>query len=111
MSNLPNKCPQKVVYEQNADVVNFLSISHYRPNNILPYDYKRVHLQSITEYGDYINACWMTSDCDKYKIISSQSPLPMTVPHYLQMIQENDVSVIVVLTKEEEQHDAEGRQM
>lgn len=81
-------------------------LSHFisfRNNNILPYDETRVHLKSETRYGDYVNASWI--NVGKNKVISAQSPLPLTVEHFLQMVQENGVSVIVTLTREEEQGD------
>ena len=40
-------------------------------------------------------------------MIAAQSPLAQTVEHFLQMVQENGVSVIVTLTRGEEQ-DADG---
>ena len=75
-------------------------------NNILPYDETRVHLTSTAHYGDYVNASWINAG--NFRVISAQSPLPQTVEHFLQMVQENGVSVIVTLTREEEQ-DADGR--
>ena len=83
-------------------------LSHFvflRKKHILPYDETRVHLKTRTQYGDYVNASWINiGNC---RLISAQSPLPQTVEHFLQMVQENGVSVIVTLTKEEEQ-DADG---
>ena len=77
----------------------------YRDKMILPYDETRVHLKSETQYGDYVNASWV--NLGNLRVISAQSPLPHTVEHFLQMIQENHVSVIVTLTREDEQ-EAEG---
>ena len=67
---------------------------------ILPYDETRVHLKSGAPNGDYINASWVNK-C-KFRMISAQSPLPQTMDHFLQMVQENEVSVIVTLTREGE---------
>ena len=39
------------------------------------------------------------------RMIAAQSPLPQTVDQFLQMVQEYGVSVIVTLTREEEQDD------
>ena len=64
-----------------------------------------MHLRSETRYGDYVNASWIKAG--KSRVICAQSPLPNTVEHFLQMIQENGVSVIVTLAREEEQ-DANG---
>ena len=45
--------------------------------------------------SDYINASWIT---DKMEI-ATQGPLPNTVVHFLQMICEQKIDVIVMLTK------------
>ena len=74
----------------------------------MPYDGKRVILKQNTEYSDYINASWLTAADDKFKMIAAQSPLPETIPQFLQMTHENKVAVIVTLTKDREQHDAQG---
>ena len=63
-------------------------------------------MQMNTQYGDYINASWML--VENINVIAAQSPLPLTIGHFLQMIQENNVSVIVTLTKDLEQHNADG---
>ena len=69
---------------------------------IIPYDGTRVRLQANTELGDYVNASWIFNRPD-VKIIAAQSPLPRTVPHFLQMIQENNVSLVVTLIKDNEE--------
>ena len=71
---------------------------------IIPYDDTRVKLKANTDLGDYVNASWIFNSPDM-KIIAAQSPLPRTVPHFLQMIQENNVSLVVTLTKENEEQD------
>ena len=81
----------------------------FRGNSILPYDNNHVKLQGPQEHGSYINASWISGTCcGRSKLISAQSPLPGTVSHFFQMIQENLVSVIVTLTTKAEQQDAEG---
>ena len=45
--------------------------------------------------SDYINASWIT---DKREI-ATQGPLPNTVVHFLQMICEQKIDIIVMLTK------------
>ena len=83
-----------------------LNFSSHRENRILPYDETRVHLKTITQYNDYVNASWVNTG--KFRMISAQSPLDQSVKHFLQMVQENEVSVIVTLTREGEQ---EGNSM
>ena len=67
-----------------------------------------MRLINETRYGDYVNASWVTNRNEKFSFIAAQSPLPLTVPHYLQMLEENKVSVIVTLTRDNEQDDANG---
>ena len=76
-----------------------------RNNMIIPYDDTRVKLQANTDLGDYVNASWIFNSPDgpDMKIIAAQSPLPRTVPHFLQMIQENNVSLVVTLTRDNEE--------
>ena len=62
-----------------------------------------VHLKTRTRYGDYVNASWIV--LGNFRVISAESPLPQTVEPFLQMVQENGVSVIVTLTREGEQDD------
>ena len=61
------------------------------------------------QHGDYINASWITSSNSTYKFIAAQSPLPRTVAHFLQMIQEQNVSMVVSLTEEAEHQDGDGK--
>ena len=76
----------------------------------MPYNSKRVRLENATRYGDYVNASWITTNGDEenIKFIAAQSPLPQTASHFLQMMVENKVSVIVTLTREGEHEDADG---
>ena len=76
------------------------NFSSHRENRIVPYDETRVHLASAALYKDYVNASWVNTG--KFRMISAQSPLPQSVEHFLQMVQENEVSVIVTLTREGE---------
>ena len=81
----------------------------YRANRILPYDSNRVQLKGPREHGDYINASWISTLCGgRNKLISAQSPLPRTVSHFLQMAQENNVTIILTLTTKAEEQDAKG---
>ena len=69
-----------------------------RYGNILPYDHNRVTLSNTAEDNDYINASWIATG-GAHKFIASQGPLPASVAHFLQMIRENKVTVVVGLTK------------
>ena len=87
----------------NKSVLRSVDLTSSRENMILPYDETRVHLASAALYRDYVNASWVNTG--KFRMISAQSPLPQSVEHFLQMVQENEVSVIVTLIREEEQED------
>ena len=66
---------------------------------------------------DYINASWITtskrresieecpindSSCSKISFIASQGPLPSSCAHHLQMIHEQKIDVVVMLSNLEE---------
>ena len=92
--------------------------------NILPFDYNRVRLKTPINGTDYINASYITgiksnqlqgksndnerrsvnhsSDLARFSNINffaSQGPLPNTCAHHLQMIFENDIYIVIMLTK------------
>ena len=56
--------------------------------------------------ADYINASWITGN----KEIATQGPLPNTCVHHLQMILEQKIDVVVMLSKlEEPAHEGKQR--
>jgi len=72
-----------------------------RHSNIVPYDHNRVVLKNPVSNCDYVNASWIKNDKLKDQLpmfIAAQGPLPQTVPHFLQMIVENKVKMIVMMT-------------
>ena len=66
----------------------------FRSKGILPYDHNRVELEEYIDADDYVNASWIGGDG---KLIATQGPLPTTVKHFLQMIVEREVELIVML--------------
>ena len=62
---------------------------------IHPYDRNRVILKPDANGDDYINASWITGN----DMIAAQGPLANTVVHFLQMIVEQNIEAIVMLTK------------
>ena len=78
-----------------------LNVILLRYCNILPYDHNRVKLKTTDQDGDYINASWINT-AGNFNFIAAQGPLPQTVPHFWQMVRENNVTVIFALTKIEE---------
>lgn len=70
-----------------------------RYKNVVPYDYNRVKLIQRMHDSDYINASWIRG----HREIAAQGPLPNTVEHFLQMVVEQKVEAIVMLTSTTEQ--------
>jgi len=67
--------------------------------NILPFDSTRVKLapQEGVEGSDYINANHISTEKRKY--ICGQAPLDHTIEDFHKMLWENNVSIVVMLTK------------
>ena len=78
----------------------------------MPYDSNRVVLTNPIEGTNYINASWVKNDSLTSitpTFIASQGPFEHTIPHFLQMIVENKVRAVVMLTKiKETQKDGTG---
>ena len=82
--------------------------------SVLPYDQNRVKLQTLINGMDYINASWIqkvkedSAYDDLYdfmpssgmNIILTQDPTSDTMPHYLQMILEQRIDIIVHIGSE-----------
>ena len=97
-----------------------------RHPNIYPYDYNRIVLQKPIKGTDYINGSYITGEksikrfqtkaCISYResaspdlskfaninFLSTQGPLKTTSQHHWQMVYENNVDVIIMLTKVKE---------
>ncbi|XP_033963190.1 receptor-type tyrosine-protein phosphatase H-like isoform X2 [Pseudochaenichthys georgianus] len=71
-----------------------------RFNNVLPYDWCRVKLDTPNPNGnsDYINASYMPGYNSSKDYIACQGPLPTTVNHFWRMIWEQRVRGIVMVT-------------
>jgi protein tyrosine phosphatase len=66
----------------------------------LPYDDNVVSLQTPIDDVTYINASFITNHGGGQSIeIACQGPLPNTIVHFCQMLVEQNVKVIVMLTK------------
>ena len=90
-------------------------MSFFRDNNILPYDHNRIKLMDPIDGSDYVNASLILlsnyNDPDraslmpnsvKVSFIASQGPTIDTCVHHLQMIHEQEVDVVIMLTKAKE---------
>ncbi|KAM7165888.1 receptor-type tyrosine-protein phosphatase mu-like isoform 1-T1 [Macrochelys suwanniensis] len=69
-----------------------------RYKSVLPYDHCRVVLQSANPGADYINASYVDSYRSPRFFIAAQGPLPGTVVDFWQMIWQEKVLAIVMLT-------------
>lgn len=73
--------------------------------NILSNEPTRVRLQDIAPgENDYINANLVSGHDGHPGYIATQAPLPETMPHFWQMVYESVAPVIIMLTREQEDH-------
>lgn len=71
-----------------------------RYNNIWPFEKTRVRLQDLENHtSDYVNASHVNVKESGKCYIATQGPLPGTTHDFWQVVWENDVRVIVMLTK------------
>jgi len=68
-----------------------------RYQNILPFDETRVILND--ENNDYINANWCSYNGNSKEYICAQGPMENTVEDYWRMIFENNVFIVIMLTR------------
>ncbi|KAI9777726.1 MAG: hypothetical protein M1816_004605 [Peltula sp. TS41687] len=74
-----------------------------RYNNIWPYDHARVKLQDLTDGTcDYINASYIKTPWSNKRYIATQGPMPTTFRDFWNVVWEQDVRLIVMLTAEQE---------
>ena len=101
-----------------------------RYTNILPYDFNRVKLKVPANDVDYINASYITGNASgtqgtlvqedldtnvgedpgnparwsNINFIACQGPLPGTTTNHLEMISENKIDIVVMLTRVQEKN-------
>ncbi|GAM84106.1 hypothetical protein ANO11243_020980 [Dothideomycetidae sp. 11243] len=74
-----------------------------RYNNIWPFEHSRVKIEDVPDNGcDYINANHVRSSLSNKRYIATQGPIPATFVDFWNMIWQQDVRVIVMLTAEKE---------
>jgi len=77
-----------------------------RYQNIVPYDVTRVKLKEPIFGMDYINASWITTSSHNQNnsclgtvsFIASQGPTLQSCAHHLQLLHENNVDIVVMLS-------------
>ncbi|CAI6340488.1 unnamed protein product [Periconia digitata] len=77
--------------------------SKNRYNSIWPYEHSRVKLQGVDSSGcDYVNANHIQPSMSNKRYIATQGPLPATFNDFWNVVWQQDVRVIVMLTAEQE---------
>ncbi|KAF2274130.1 tyrosine-protein phosphatase non-receptor type 6 [Westerdykella ornata] len=102
-----------VVYSSGADnraehveriqIAGLEKGSKNRYNNIWPYEHSRVKLEGVAKGDcDYVNANYIKPSLSNKRYIATQGPLPATFNDFWNVVWQQDVRVIVMLTAEQE---------
>ena len=82
-----------------------VQFSYNRYDNILPFEYSMVKLGAdLSDPCNYINANYITTVINDYKLIATQGPLATTVGNFWQMVYQNDISIIMMFCNLEERN-------
>ncbi|KAK3724071.1 phosphotyrosine-specific ptp2-like protein [Vermiconidia calcicola] len=74
-----------------------------RYNNIWPFEHSRVKLQGVPNHAcDYINASHVSAAWSNKRYISTQAPIPATFNDFWNIVWQQDIRVVVMLTAEKE---------
>ncbi|KAF1842597.1 tyrosine-protein phosphatase non-receptor type 6 [Cucurbitaria berberidis CBS 394.84] len=77
--------------------------SKNRYNNIWPYEHSRVKIEGLTDGScDYVNANHVQAAYSNKRYIATQGPIPATFKDFWNVVWQQDVRVIVMLTAEQE---------
>jgi len=77
------------------------NIDKNRYNNIVAYDHTRVHLKELKKHAspfDYINANYVSGFTGLQDFIACQGPLPSTFSDFWEMVWNNNVNTLVMVT-------------
>jgi protein-tyrosine phosphatase len=88
---------------QKVQIAGIEKGSKNRYNNIWPYEHSRVKIQQVPEGScDYINANHVKAAWSHKRYIATQGPIPATFNDFWNVVWQQDVRVIVMLTAETE---------
>lgn len=74
-----------------------------RYNNIWPFEHSRVRLQGVPNHAcDYFNASHIKASWSNKRYISTQAPIPATFNDFWNVVWQQDIRVVVMLTAEKE---------
>ena len=95
---------------------------NFRHPNIIPYDFNRVRIISLIDGCDYINASWIFESkpvkniipdlkLPKVTFIAAQGPMLHSTEHFLQMLADYKVDLVIMLTNlvESQKRDTESK--
>lgn len=89
--------------EQTVQLAGIEKGAKNRYNNIWPYEHSRVKLEGPLKNGcDYVNANYVKAQWSNKRYISTQAPIPATFSDFWNVVWQQDVRVIVMLTAESE---------
>ncbi|RMZ72380.1 phosphotyrosine-specific ptp2 [Pyrenophora seminiperda CCB06] len=88
---------------QHIQIAGIEKGSKNRYNNIWPYEHSRVKLEGVAEgCCDYVNANHVQAAYSNKRYIATQGPIPATFKDFWNVVWQQDVRVIVMLTAEQE---------
>ncbi|KAK5128256.1 hypothetical protein LTR85_002923 [Meristemomyces frigidus] len=95
--------PQHVTEKECVQIAGIEKGNKNRYNNIWPFEHSRVRLQGVPKTGcDYFNANFIQANWSNKRYISTQAPIPATFNDFWNVVWQQDVRVIVMLTAEKE---------
>lgn len=95
--------PKTPSVQEKVQIAGLEKGNKNRYNNIWPFEHSRVRLQNVPSHGcDYFNANHIKATWSNKRYISTQAPIPATFNDFWNVVWQQDVRVIVMLTAEKE---------
>jgi protein tyrosine phosphatase len=103
MSHKVNYGTPRTADEEHVQLAGIEKGAKNRYNNIWPYEHSRVKLEGALVNGcDYVNANYVKSQWSNKRYIATQGPIPATFGDFWNVVWQQDVRVVVMLTAETE---------
>ncbi|KAK0354317.1 hypothetical protein LTR02_009871 [Friedmanniomyces endolithicus] len=95
--------PPQIRKDSSVQIAGLEKGAKNRYNNIWPFEHSRVRLQGVPMTGcDYFNANFIKATWSNKRYISTQAPIPGTFDDFWNVVWQQDIRVIVMLTAEKE---------
>ncbi|TKA65053.1 hypothetical protein B0A55_12033, partial [Friedmanniomyces simplex] len=95
--------PPQIRRDSSVQIAGLEKGNKNRYNNIWPFEHSRVKLQGVANTGcDYFNANFIKATWSNKRYISTQAPVPATFEDFWNVVWQQDIRVIVMLTAEKE---------